>query len=83
MKLRYLTPLVCGCGGRGSHHRRARCDGGRYRRPVLPCRAGCHRQRLRDTGNAQINDSAPVQIGPQHPYWKGGWGDDGHRGGHR
>src|SRR5271168_546290 len=27
-------------------------------------------------GNAQLNDSAPVQFGPQYPYWGGrllGW----------
>jgi hypothetical protein len=83
MKFRFITPLVCGCAGRGSRHRRDRCDGGRNGRPVLPCRAGCHRQRLRDTGNAQINDSAPVQTGPQYPYREGGSGDYGHSGGHR
>ena len=66
----------CGCASRGSHRHRARCDGGRYGRTVLQCRAGCHRQSLRDTGNAQINDSAPVQLGPQYPYWAG-WGGYG------
>lgn len=39
-------------------------------------------------GTVQINDSAPVQFGPQYPYWEGGYfggygfgtgHDDGHR----
>jgi hypothetical protein len=35
-------------------------------------------------GNAQLNDSAPVQFGPQYPYWEGGyWGGYGHGHGHR
>jgi hypothetical protein len=39
-------------------------------------------------GNVQINDSAPVQFGPQYPYWAGdyfgGYGyGGGHAGGHR
>ena len=39
-------------------------------------------------GNVQINDSPPVQFGPQYPYWDGdyfgGYGYGGvHAGGHR
>lgn len=37
-------------------------------------------------GNVQINDSPPVQFGPQYPYWEGdyfgGYGG-AHVGGHR
>jgi len=36
-------------------------------------------------GNVQINDSTPVQFGPQYLYWEvGGYGyGGGHVGGHR
>jgi hypothetical protein len=36
-------------------------------------------------GNAEINDSAPVQFGPQYPFWGFGLlgGGYGHGGGRR
>ena len=73
MKFRYITPLVVAARAAAAIIA-APAAWRPIRATSLQCRAGCHRQRLRDTGNAQINDSPAVQFGPQHPYRDAGWG---------
>ena len=68
MKFRYITPLVVAAGAAAAIIAAPAAMAADTGDQSYSARAGCHRQRLRDTGNAQINDSAPVQFGPQHPY---------------
>ena len=74
IKLRYITPLLAAAG-------------------VAAAIVAAPTALAADTvcsspGNVQINDSAPIQFGPQYPYWAGdyfgGYGyGGGHTGGHR
>lgn len=85
MKFRYITPLVVAAGAAAAI---IAAPAAMAANTTDQCSAvpGVVDSVCVTPGNAQINDSAPVQFGPQYPYWAGGWGGwggFGHGGGHR
>lgn len=88
MKIRYITPLVVAAGAAAAiiAAPAAMAAGTTDQCSAVP---GVVDSVCVTPGNAQINDSAPIQYGPQYPYWEGGWGGwggyghGGFGGGHR
>ncbi len=88
MKVRYITPLVAAAGAAMAiiaAPTALAADNGDQSCATTPgVDTVCS-----SPGNVQINDSAPVQFGPQYPYWEGGYFGGfggfggGHAGGHR
>ena len=81
MRLLYITPLLAAAGAAAWIAVAPPASAGTDQ---LSCTSAGTYSECQSPGNVQINDSRPVQFGPQYPYWEGDYfggfhTDRGHR----